>query len=220
MADQLQHMKLSLKEAMQQAEHGIEERQKAIKTQLKLIHQERALLGAERRQVEDERMSIVQQQTDLDTKLAELGELRLEMAASAPRTGGWCCPARIEKLTELDVTSDMTLVIVSAVEVITVHGAGTHDVNGMYIKAMSDGQAQGEVYFRKSDGGKALYYMEGAAYGLPSAWYIADVHRGQGMYFRTHPDEYSVPLGAWQVFDTEDFSNPGSHPPPFLEVGS
>mmetsp|Transcript_38938 Transcript_38938/g.111860 ORF Transcript_38938/g.111860 Transcript_38938/m.111860 type:complete len:201 (+) Transcript_38938:59-661(+) len=197
--DRLLHMQRSLKEAMQVAEHQIEERQRAIQTQLKSVQQERKHMGVERRQFEDEQQSIAQQQTDLDVKLAEMSHLRMELGTGAGRL---CCqPA--QKLNELDFTGDLTLARAPAVE-----------VNGIYFRVVEDG----ELHFRKQEDGKAIYFQDGFAYGLSNAWYVGDCYRGTGVYWCKSVDENTIPFAGWEVFDNEDFGNPGSYPPPILEI--
>jgi len=212
--DPLIDLKNRLKQAMLETEREIEDRQKAIKSQLKTVQKEKSKISAERQHLDDERLSIEHQQADLDSKLAELSSLRTEFV---PPKRGWCCSAKSEKLNELDVTGDMTLARVDALEALKAYGAGSDDVNGMYFKVHDQ---DGEMYFRKADDGKCIYYYIGAGFGLPDAWYIADVYRGAAMYWCRSADDRTVPFAGWEIFDNENFSNPGIHPPPLLEVGA
>mmetsp|Transcript_14515 Transcript_14515/g.36800 ORF Transcript_14515/g.36800 Transcript_14515/m.36800 type:complete len:215 (+) Transcript_14515:68-712(+) len=213
--DPLTDLKNRLKQCMAETEKEIEDRQRSIATQLKSVQNDRNQLGVERRQLEDERNSIEIQQSDLDTKLAELSSLRMELGVPQTKKG-WCCGAKNEKLNELDVTGTLTLARVDAVDAIKVYGGGSEDVNGTYFKVVSGG----DVYFRKSDSDKALYYQNGAGFGLPDAWYISDCYRGAGLYFCRSSDERVVPFAGWEIFEDENFGNPGIHPPPLLEVDS
>mmetsp|Transcript_10847 Transcript_10847/g.31359 ORF Transcript_10847/g.31359 Transcript_10847/m.31359 type:complete len:238 (-) Transcript_10847:93-806(-) len=206
-------------EACMIALQSIEGRQAAIDVRLQSVVKQREDLHLDREELDREAETLDLQQRDLDEKLASLASQRATVASAKPKQcRDWFCCAKPDRGSEF--VQDQTIARVDAVSTLKVYGAGSEDVNGSYIKTQD---CNGDTYFFKTDegpSGKALYFSDGQKYGMPAAWYLADNYRGLGIYQCLHEQEETLPFAGWEIFDVEDFSNPGYYPPPLVEVES
>jgi len=206
-----------LSRACRAAMEEIEDRQARIRVHLEQVAEERLELGAARHELNHESHTLGRQEGELNEKLAELASLRVSIAGSS---GRWCCCSRPERNGELDLGGDHVMARASAVHVIHIKGAGSHELNGSYVRMQDDSIASMWV-FKMGHGpdSKMLYFSDGRHEGLPPAWYIAD-HARRGIYWRKHTEEETLPFAGWEVFDSSADAHAGRWPPPLLEVES